>query len=62
MRYAHTNIVAKDWRTLSDFYIQVFGCSIKPPQRNLSGDWLDRAIETVAAEGLQVVARGGDAD
>ena len=43
MRYAHTNIAARDWKRLADFYISVFGCKVKPPERNLSGDWLDRA-------------------
>ena len=44
MKFAHTNIVAKDWKLLSNFYITVFNCKIKPPERNLSGDWLDKAI------------------
>jgi catechol 2,3-dioxygenase-like lactoylglutathione lyase family enzyme len=43
MRFSHTNIAAKDWKRLSDFYINVFNCRIKPPERNLSGDWLDKA-------------------
>ena len=43
MRFAHTNIAAKDWKRLSDFYINVFNCTVKPPERNLSGDWLDKA-------------------
>jgi predicted enzyme related to lactoylglutathione lyase len=43
MRYAHTNIAAKDWKFLSVFYIQVFGCRIKSPERNLTGAWLDNA-------------------
>jgi predicted enzyme related to lactoylglutathione lyase len=43
MRYAHTNIVARDWRSLADFYVTVFGCTTVPPERDLSGDWLDRA-------------------
>jgi catechol 2,3-dioxygenase-like lactoylglutathione lyase family enzyme len=43
MRFAHTNIAAKDWKRLSDFYINVFNCRVKPPERNLSGDWLDKA-------------------
>ena len=43
MRFAHTNIAAKDWKRLSDFYILVFNCRVKPPVRNLSGDWLDKA-------------------
>lgn len=50
MRYAHTNIVAKDWKKLSDFYINVFGCTVKPPQRKLSGDWLDQATGLSGAE------------
>ena len=43
MRYVHTNIVAEDWRRLADFYTQVFGCTSVPPERDLSGEWLDRA-------------------
>ena len=43
MRFAHTNIAAKDWKRLSEFYINVFSCRVKPPERNLSGDWLDKA-------------------
>lgn len=41
-RFAHTNIVSKDWRALSAFYQNVFGCVPVPPQRSLSGDWLDQ--------------------
>ncbi len=43
MRYAHTNIAAKDWKRLSKFYIAVLDCREKPPERKLSGEWLDRA-------------------
>ncbi len=42
MRFAHTNIAAKDWKRLSDFYIKVFNCWVKPPERDLSGEWLDK--------------------
>ena len=41
IRYAHTNLVARDWRRLADFYQRVFGCEPIPPERDLSGDWLD---------------------
>jgi len=44
MRFAHTNIAARDWKSLADFYINVFDCKIKPPERDLRGEWLDRAI------------------
>jgi catechol 2,3-dioxygenase-like lactoylglutathione lyase family enzyme len=42
-RYVHTNIVALDWKRLSDFYVRVFGCAPVPPKRDLSGPWLERA-------------------
>jgi catechol 2,3-dioxygenase-like lactoylglutathione lyase family enzyme len=36
-KYVHTNLVARDWRALSRFYQQVFGCVPVHPERNLSG-------------------------
>jgi len=41
VKYVHTNLVARDWKLLAKFYIKVFGCKAKPPERNLRGDWLD---------------------
>jgi catechol 2,3-dioxygenase-like lactoylglutathione lyase family enzyme len=60
MRYAHTNIIARDWKCLSDFYTRVFGCIVKPPQRNLSGDWLDRAtgLHHAKLEGVHLILPG----
>jgi predicted enzyme related to lactoylglutathione lyase len=43
MRFAHVNVVARDWRRLARFYEDVFGCVPVPPERDLSGEWLDRA-------------------
>lgn len=40
-RYAHTNLVAKDWRALADFYVSLFGCVPVPPERDYKGDKLD---------------------
>jgi predicted enzyme related to lactoylglutathione lyase len=40
-RYAHTNIIARDWQTLASFYKSVFGCVFVPPERNYSGATLD---------------------
>lgn len=40
--YKHTNIIARDWRALAQFYEKVFGCQRVPPERNLSGNWLER--------------------
>jgi predicted enzyme related to lactoylglutathione lyase len=42
-RYVHTNIVARDWKSLARFYEEVFGCTVVPPERNLSGPWVERA-------------------
>lgn len=42
-RYVHTNLIAKDWKRLSIFYQKVFDCKPVPPERDLSGDWLDKA-------------------
>ncbi|MBN1978841.1 MAG: VOC family protein [Anaerolineae bacterium] len=43
-RYVHTNLVARDWKRLARFYEQVFGCTPAPPERDLSGQWLDDAV------------------
>ena len=42
MKYAHTNIIAKDYLTLSSFYQEVFDCKPLKPNRNLHGEWLDQ--------------------
>ena len=36
-RYVHTNLIADDWRTLSQFYVDVMGCVPVPPERSYSG-------------------------
>ena len=41
-KYKHTNIVARDWRKLAEFYQAVFGCVLVPPARDLSGEWLEK--------------------
>lgn len=41
MKYKHTNLVTRDWIRLSAFYRAVFECTPVPPERDLSGDWLD---------------------
>jgi predicted enzyme related to lactoylglutathione lyase len=42
-KYAHTNLIAGDWKRLATFYQEVFGCVPIPPERDLSGEWLDKA-------------------
>jgi predicted enzyme related to lactoylglutathione lyase len=41
-RFVHTNLVAQDWRRLAKFYIDILGCTPVPPERDLSGEWIDR--------------------
>jgi glyoxylase I family protein len=42
MRYAHTNIIARDCEKLISFYKEVFNCKSIGEKRNLSGEWLDK--------------------
>lgn len=64
MRYAHTNIVAKNWRTLADFYIAVFGCTFEPPERNQAGDWLSQGtgVADAALQGAHLLLPGHGAN
>ncbi len=64
MRFTHTNIAAKNWKALSDFYIKVFQCKVRPPERKLSGSWLDRAngLPNVRLEGIHLILPGCDDD
>lgn len=60
MRYAHTNIVSKEWKKLAQFYIDVFGCRLKLPERKLSGQWLDDAtgLTNAKLEGAHLLLPG----
>jgi predicted enzyme related to lactoylglutathione lyase len=49
-KFVHTNLIAKDWRTLADFYEKVFGCTRILPERHLSGKWLEDATGVPDAE------------
>lgn len=56
IKYVHTNIVAKNWKKLADFYIKVFGCSITPPIRHYRGKHLESAvnIKSVTLNGVHL--------
>jgi len=41
--FLNTNLIAKNWKRLSAFYQEVFGCVPVLPERDLSGEWLDKA-------------------
>lgn len=42
-RFGHVNIVARDWRALAAFYVEVFGVEPVGAERDISGAWVDRA-------------------
>jgi predicted enzyme related to lactoylglutathione lyase len=58
--YVHTNLISKDWKKLAEFYIRVFGCTPQYPERDLSGDWIDRLtrIKDVAVKGIHLQLPG----
>ena len=41
-RYGHTNLIARDWRALAEFYQELFGCTPVPPERDYTGPELER--------------------
>jgi predicted enzyme related to lactoylglutathione lyase len=49
-QFVHTNLVARNWRTLAQFYQDVLGCEPVPPERNLAGDWLEAATGLPGAQ------------
>ena len=60
-RYVHTNLVARDWRRLADFYTHVFGCQPVPPERDLAGRWLEEctAVPGARIRGIHLRLPGG---
>jgi len=59
-RFAHTSIVARDWKRLARFYVAAFGCRPKPPERDLSGDWLQQltGLREPRIRGIHLVLPG----
>lgn len=49
-RFAHVNLVARDWQALSRFYETVFGCVPVPPDRDLSGPDMDAGTGVAGVE------------
>ena len=50
IKYRHLNIVSSDWKRLATFYEQALDCEIVPPERDLSGSWIERAVGVVGAK------------
>ncbi len=49
-RYVHTNLIARDWRSLSRFYQETFGCVPVPPERHYRGPDLERGTGIAGTE------------
>ena len=64
MKYMHTNIIAKDWRKLADFYIKVFECKETSTERNLFGEWLEKGtgVKNARLRGMHLVLPGYEKD
>jgi len=55
-RFGHVNVIADDWRRLAEFYIEVFGCVVVPPERDYAGADLARgtAVPDAALKGAHL--------
>ena len=64
IRYAHVNIIARDWKNLMRFYVEVFDCVVVGSQRDHRGKFIDEltGIEEVRVIGqhLRVPGYGDD--
>jgi predicted enzyme related to lactoylglutathione lyase len=63
-RYVHTNLIARDWRRLAEFYQKVFGCVPVPPERDFSGTDLEAGtgIPGARLQGMHLRLPGYDKD
>ena len=64
MKFVHTNLVARNWKLLSEFYINVFECKPVLPERNLKGEWLERGtgVKNASLRGIHLFLPGYDED
>ena len=63
-RYGHTNLVARDWRVVADFYQRLFGCIPVPPERSYAGPDLERGtgVPGAALHGVHLRLPGSGPD
>ena len=63
-RFGHVNLIARDWRALADFYIELFGCVLVPPERDYAGPDLERgtAVPGAALRGAHLRLPGHGPD
>ena len=62
MKFVHVNIIALDWKKLSTFYQKVFNCVPVPPERDLSGKWIEdiTGIKNARIRGEHLRLPGGE--
>ena len=62
IKFVHTNIIARDWKKLAQFYIDVFECEPVKPERDLNGEWIDKmtGITDVKIKGIHLNLPGYD--
>ena len=60
MKFAHTNIISKNWKNLAAFYVKTFNCKIVPPIRKQSGKWLEQGtgLKNASLEGVHLLLPG----
>jgi len=60
-QYRHTNLVARDWRKLAQFYIDLFGCVQVGAERRAKGPWVEKltGIDDLGVEGAHLRLPGG---
>lgn len=60
IKYTHTNIIARDWQSLAEFYIEVFECKPYGPKRDLSGEWIEQmtGVKDVKVKGIHLSLPG----
>ncbi len=49
-KYVHTNLIARDWRELSRFYLEVFGFAPVPPERHYNSVEIERGTGVRGSE------------
>jgi len=61
-KFSHVNIISNNWKILADFYIRVFDCKPKPPERDLTGEWVDKLTDLSNAKikGMHLLLPGYD--